>query len=208
MPAAYTTKETPSRQTAVARDGARRSPVRVRVAVTVSALFLATAMTGFAQQPPTATAPSPTPVTPDCDTSHHREFDFWIGSWRVTEPDGTLAGTNTIRPMLDGCVLFESWTGAQGGRGHSFTLYSRQDGRWHQTWVDNRGSLLQLAGGLVDGEMVLRGSGRARDGAAIEHRITWTPKVDGTVRQHWEVTRDGGATWSTVFDGLYALSPR
>lgn len=32
-------------------------------------------------------------------------------------------------------------------------------------------------------------------------RITWTPNADGTVRQHWEQSTDGGKTWTTAFDG-------
>ena len=27
--------------------------------------------------------------------------------------------------------------------------------------------------------------------------------VDGSVRQLWEASQDGGATWSVLFDGLY-----
>ena len=42
-----------------------------------------------------------------------------------------------------------------------------------------------------------------KDGGIIQHRITWTDNEDGTVRQHWEVTKDGGKTYSTLFDGLY-----
>ena len=44
------------------------------------------------------------------------------------------------------------------------------------------------------------GSGMAR------HRITWTPNDDGTVRQVWNVSTDGGATWKVVFDGTYTRS--
>ena len=29
-------------------------------------------------------------------------------------------------------------------------------------------------------------------------RITWTPNADGTVRQHWQQSTDGGATWSVI----------
>jgi hypothetical protein len=36
------------------------------------------------------------------------------------------------------------------------------------------------------------------------NRITWTPNPDGTVRQRWDQSTDSGATWTTVFDGLYA----
>jgi hypothetical protein len=51
--------------------------------------------------------------------------------------------------------------------------------------------------------MVLRGE-MLDDEGPVTHRITWTPVADGQVRQLWEASRDGGATWSVVFDGLYA----
>jgi hypothetical protein len=35
------------------------------------------------------------------------------------------------------------------------------------------------------------------------NRITWSPNPDGSVRQHWEQSSDGGTTWATIFDGLY-----
>ena len=87
--------------------------------------------------------------------------------------------------------------------GNSFNVYDRQTGQWHQTWVDNTGLLLQLDGELTDGAMVLSGKGKLPNGDAVTHRITWTPKADGTVRQHWESSKDQGATWFTAFDGLY-----
>ena len=31
-----------------------------------------------------------------CCTENHRAFDFWVGTWQVTNPDGSPAGTNTI----------------------------------------------------------------------------------------------------------------
>jgi hypothetical protein len=74
--------------------------------------------------------------------------------------------------------------------------------RWHQSWVDNAGLLLLLDGQLVDASMVLEGAGQDPDGAAIRHRITWTPNADGRVRQLWEST-DAGGTWAVAFDGRY-----
>ena len=50
--------------------------------------------------------------------------------------------------------------------------------------------------------MVLQGTSVTPRGTSL-NRITWTPNQDGTVRQHWENSRDEGATWQTVFDGLY-----
>ena len=34
-------------------------------------------------------------------------------------------------------------------------------------------------------------------------RIAWTPDADGSVRQHWQQSTDDGASWATVFDGIY-----
>ena len=166
-------------------------------AATTLAFLLLGAATTHAQQP----AQQP----PTCDTPEHRAFDFWIGEWDVTNPRGNVAGTNRIEPILNGCVLQENWTGAGGSIGHSFNIYDRSSGRWHQTWVDNSGLLLQLSGGLVDGAMVLSSDPAA--GNALQ-RITWTPNADGSVRQHWESSSDGGGTWTTVFDGLYRRRDR
>ncbi len=138
-----------------------------------------------------------------CTAPEHRQFDFWIGAWNVTTPDGTQAGTNRIESILGGCVLMENWSGAQGGRGHSFNMYDQRNGTWHQTWVDATGLLLKLDGGLQDGAMVLSGSLLGWDGIKRRHRITWTPNADGTVRQQWQQSEDGEA-WEDVFDGRYA----
>ncbi|MDH3405238.1 MAG: DUF1579 domain-containing protein [Acidobacteriota bacterium] len=144
---------------------------------------------------------------PPCGGAEYRQFDFWIGAWDVAGADGTPQGTNRIEPILGGCVLRESWAGAGGSEGHSFNLFDRQTGRWHQTWVDNSGLLLVIEGGLdEDGAMVLSGTGKTRAGAALFHRITWTPLADGRVRQHWQTSTDGEA-WSDAFLGFYSRQP-
>jgi len=43
-------------------------------------------------------------------------------------------------------------------------------------------------------------------GVTITDRITFTPRADGTVRQFWQASRDGGTTWTTSFDGIYRRS--
>jgi hypothetical protein len=145
------------------------------------------------------------PAAP-CSGPEHRQFDFWIGEWDVCAI-GQAAGTNSIRPVHGGCALHESWqgTGEGGISGGSYNIYDQASGRWHQTWVDAAGTLLQLDGGLVDGNMVLSGQRPAPDGKGVTlHRITWTPNEDGSVRQLWEASRNDGNSWSVLFDGLYA----
>lgn len=137
-----------------------------------------------------------------CSASEHRQFNFWIGTWDVHNPEGRQVGTNKIEPILGGCVLLESWKAAGPHAGHSYNIWDKATGRWHQTWVDNSGLLLLLEGGLEGDAMVLVGERPAREGSTRE-KITWTPISPDSVRQRWVSSADGGATWSTVFDGLY-----
>ena len=94
----------------------------------------------------------------------------------------------------------------------SLNFYDAAAGRWHQSWTDNQGQPLLLAGSLRGGRMVLESAASdsaARGGAApaARQRVTWTPLPGGDVRQLWEVSADGGATWRTVFDGRYTRRP-
>jgi hypothetical protein len=155
-----------------------------------------------AQDDTPATAPKP------CGAPEHRQFDFWIGEWEVTTPDGATAGRNRIEPILGGCALKESWTGAKGGSGTSYNAYDRQRGGWHQTWVDNGGLVLRLDGGFAGGKMTLKGETRDTSGAPILNRITWQETAPGMVRQLWETSADGGVTWRVVFDGRYRKGGR
>jgi hypothetical protein len=143
----------------------------------------------------------PTDDSP-CSGEEYHQFDFWIGDWEVLDEAGTPQGTNRIEQILGGCALQENWVGAEGSTGHSFNTFDKNSGRWHQTWVDGNGLLLLLDGGLEEASMVLSGPGVSRDGDPITHRISWAPLEDGRVRQHWEVSKDGG-DWNDVFDGYY-----
>lgn len=160
-------------------------------------LCLPLAAVAWQESPDQAAAPPA-----GCNSPEHRQFDFWAGEWEVTQ-NGQPAGHNRIEVIQGGCVLQENWTSATAGfTGTSFNTWSPQRGQWHQTWVDTSGTLLLLDGGLVDGSMVLSGERPGADGATVSDRITWTPNEDGSVRQHWETSRNG-QDWATVFDGLY-----
>ena len=141
-----------------------------------------------------------------CAPPVYRQFDFWVGNWDVKDPGGQVVGTNRITREYDGCVLQEHWValGPQKQTGSSFNTYSPATNRWHQTWVDSTGGFLLLDGGMADKSMVLAGDMPARRGTGtVRHRIAFTPNANGTVRQLWEVSRDGGQTWSVNFDGTY-----
>ena len=143
------------------------------------------------------------PAQPRCDTPEHRQFDFWVGDWNVTGPRGKLVGTNLVTLEEDGCVVHEHWAGSGGSTGQSFNFYDRTDGKWHQIWVDNGGSWLNLAGSYVDEKMVLQGVNAGPAGKPQLQRITFTRDADGSVHQVWDTSDDEGKTWQVAFDGLY-----
>lgn len=144
------------------------------------------------------------PTTPPCSSPEHRQFDFWVGDWRVTDVNGELQGTNRVEKILDGCAIQENWEGAKGMKGHSYNIYAERRQTWHQTWVDSNGTLLMLEGGLVDGRMVLGGETPGPDGkGVIKHEISWEKLDEVRVRQVWRTSRDGGSSWNDAFVGIY-----
>ena len=143
---------------------------------------------------------------PRCGNPESRAFDFWIGEWEVYNGD-QLAGTNSVRLILDGCALQEHWAGAKGGKGTSLNYFDPGTRLWHQYWIYDNGTHLDLSGGYADGKMVLEGETKGPEGKAGSDRINWYDNPDGTVRQHWERSTDGGKSWTTVFDGLYKKKP-
>lgn len=173
------------------------SSVRLRGAVLASALAAASAFASAQSLAPAATKP--------CQSVEHRHFDFWVGTWDVFAASGKKVGENRIELVADGCALLEQWTGNGGVTGKSLNIYDTSDRHWHQTWVDSSGTLLMLAGGLVDRSMVMSMSGPSPTDpkTTVLQRITWTPASDGSVRQLWELSSDAGARWTVLFDGRY-----
>ena len=144
---------------------------------------------------------------PSCSTERAHEFDFWVGDWDVTA-NGSIAGHNRIEPILGGCVIQETWTGAGGSAGSSFNFFNPQLGKWQQFWVWRNGTTLYLTGDYSDGKMILEGESVNRQGATVDNRVTWFDNDDGTVRQLWETSADDGETWTVSFDGLYRAASK
>lgn len=159
------------------------------------ALVLATVVAGAA----TGTGHRQGP--PGCAASEFRQFDFWVGEWRVTS-GGQVAGTNSVTLEEDRCLIHEHWKGARGGTGQSFNFYDQADHQWHQIWVAAAGGPLFLAGTYQDGQLRYVGERPAPDGGVVHHRLTFFQNADGTVRQLWETSTDQH-TWQVAFDGLY-----
>ncbi|WP_144393058.1 hypothetical protein [Pleionea sediminis] len=138
-----------------------------------------------------------------CDSEEYKQFDFWVGTWDVYSRDGKKVGVNRISKELGGCILKEHYTTDKGFEGKSFNIFDVNHNTWHQTWVDNSGTLLKLDGKWNGTVMTLKGEGKNKEGKKVIHRIEWKPKKNGDVHQVWDSSIDKGLHWSSVFYGVY-----
>jgi hypothetical protein len=153
-----------------------------------------------------AAAVPPTTPPPACTGPEHRQFDFWVGEWQVTQTGKRdVVATSLIEKLYGGCAVRENWMPIKGTVGGSLNNYVREDGRWHQTWVDSSNSRVEFSGGLTDGRMVLTGFWKGVNGPGKDAliRMTYSKNADGSVRQHGEQSTDHGLSWSTNFDFTY-----
>lgn len=141
---------------------------------------------------------------PACDGAGFRQFDFFAGDWDTYDIGAptVVVARNMVSIVLDRCVIREVYEQTDGLSGESFSIYDASTGRWHQTWVTNRGALLLLDGGMEGNRMVLSGRDNAADGSAAIIRGIWW--VEGeTVRETAERSTDDGKTWKPVFDIVF-----
>ncbi len=177
---------------------------KARTVAIVAALTVAGAATTVAQDEDSAARP--------CSAPEYRQFDFWVGEWDVSWPDGSgqlASGSNTIRLVLDDCVLLESFDGGDMGLvGKSVSTFNRRIGAWQQTWVDNQGNYLSFTGGCEDGKMILvledpvvlrgRELPDSLQGAEAQFRMVWLNITPNRLDWRYERSLDGGASWELV----------
>jgi hypothetical protein len=137
---------------------------------------------------------------PHCAAPTYRQFDFWAGDWDVFDVGSPIQVAHAkVDVILDGCVLREDYQGTDGHKGQSFTIYDTARNVWHQTWVTNRGELLQIEGKLDAGEMILSGEDHTK------HTLVrgWWKPVNGEVHETAATSRDNGKTWNPWFDLVF-----
>lgn len=135
-----------------------------------------------------------------CSSVQQKQLDFWVGEWDLTWPGekaGEIGhGTNSIKRVLDGCVVQENFSGGDSMhmRGMSVSAFDERSSRWKQTWVDNEGGYLDFVGELKNGQMILQREA-IRDGTKILQRMVWRNITPNELDWSWEASRDGGKTW-------------
>jgi hypothetical protein len=141
-----------------------------------------------------------TPPDP-CAAAQQKQLDFWVGEWDLTWPGAKEGqfdhGTNSIKRVLDGCVVQENFSAGTSGhlRGTSVSIFDGVTGKWKQTWVDNEGGYLDFTGGVADGQMILQREASRPDGTKNLQRMIWKNVTANELDWSWESSTDGGKTW-------------
>lgn len=142
-------------------------------------------------------------VIPCRYSEQSRQFDFWMGEWEVKNTTGQLAGRSSIQLILGDCIIFENWTSAPPNdySGKSFNLYNSVTGKWQQTWVDDKGALIEFFDGeYSEGKMVFFTKPNQNN---TVRRLTFFNVDSNQVRQFSELSNDDKKTWTTEYDFLY-----
>jgi hypothetical protein len=149
-------------------------------------------------------AASAQPAAKPCAAPENRQFDFWVGHWRVS-PTGQdkVVAESLIERLYDGCAIRENWMPKGRAGGGSLNAYVPAEHGWRQTWVDSSGELVDFRGGWTGKAMVLTGPGHAPSGEPRLLRMTFTTSPDGSVRQFGEESGDAGKTWTARYDLTY-----
>ncbi|MBI4502270.1 MAG: DUF1579 family protein [Gemmatimonadetes bacterium] len=168
-------------------------------------------------QAPGAAAGTPPPAP--CPSAEARQFDFWSGEWTLAGKMRVQPGeerwtvteaTNSIHPILGACVMLENFRDATPGglTGMSVSSWSPRTRQWQQTWVDNQGSYISLAGEFRDGRMTLQTTPRRLpDGSTGINRMVFHHIAADSLIWDWELSHDGGRTWELLWGITYRRRP-
>ena len=78
------------------------------------------------------------PDLPDLRRPSER-IDFWLGDWHVRDDTGETLGYATIAPRPGEPAVTETWTAADGTRGHATYVHDAHRRRWMYVWTDGYG---------------------------------------------------------------------
>ncbi len=142
-----------------------------------------------------------------CSAPVYRQFDFWLGEWEAFGKNEQKAGDSKISLILDSCIILEEWTSASVNKGiryagKNFNTYNAATRQWQQTWVDNAGGSNEyLKGKFEDNKIIYTSSPFpfSKDTMAIR-KMTFTNLNPDKLRQHGEISKDNGISWSTEYD--------
>ncbi len=161
-----------------------------------SVLVFASCLSGFSQ--------SGNDVPCDCCSEEYKQFDFWIGDW-VVYSSAEMVGFNKITKIEGDCIIRENWKSVVSSHtGSSYNYFDKYDKKWKHVWIGSDGVSIVIKGTYKDRKMTMIGDEFHDDkNNRIINKMTWFDNPDGTVRQVWEQSKDGGQAFITLWDGIY-----
>jgi hypothetical protein len=159
------------------------------------ATFPVVAFDGLYDPRPGVVPPS-APGTASCAGPNYRAADFMLGEWRVQAANGLDLGHSSITAELSRCLVLEQFSTPKGYRAKSFLSFARGSATWSRTYMDSEGDRIFLQGTPAGSGLALTGTVILANGDPVTLRITWNRTESGSVEQVWDVSRDGGVTWS------------
>jgi len=147
-----------------------------------------------------ATGPAPCAVN-----SENRQFDYWLGNWKIGAEGSSGNAHSTVSLSLDKCLVIENWDGGKGHRGQNVFGYSADDKSWYGMFADNEGRVHVFTSGRVSsGSAEFEGTSHGPNGENVLNRVKVTRMNPNKVEQTWEKSTDNGTTWNVVFRGEYS----
>jgi len=134
----------------------------------------------------------------------NRQFDYWLGNWKIGSAGSPRNAHSTVTLSLDKCLVIENWVGGAGHHGQNMFGYSADDKSWYGMFADNEGRVHVFTSGKVsDGAAEFEGTSRGPNDNSVLNRVKVTRLDANKVEQTWEKSNDNGATWNLVFRGEY-----
>lgn len=139
-----------------------------------------------------------------CSYPEAKQFDFWVGTWKVewVDKEGVKGkGTNTIRKILDSCVIEENFDGNPGTPliGKSLSVFVPKLKKWKQTWVDNFSSYLDFTGEFIENKMILSRKLLDNEDKKIFQRMVFYNINKDSLDWNWERSSDEGKNWKLLW---------
>jgi tetratricopeptide (TPR) repeat protein len=138
-----------------------------------------------------------------------RDFDFWVGHWDVHQTGSNLpVGHSVIEKIAGECAILENWTSERFSyNGKSINYFDSKNSAWEQVWVGSEGGKDYVHyfhnGHYRDKIMQFDFEEKDESGNIQKGRFSFFNLSADRVRQLQEISKDGGNSWTTVYDFTY-----
>ena len=130
---------------------------------------------------------------------------FWVGKWDCySSKGGPVNGFNDLTARMNGKVVHELWTPADGRPGgESWNYFDPVSRTWRQHWIDASGRPFVFVGTKKENGILYEGPHLDGKATKFKRRMFIRPIGNGRVQQTGTKSNDGGKTWQTEYDLVY-----